>query len=58
MLLGSFSFGSALGTIMIGELSRLANFEVAFNVMAIMMIIALILSIIGFNTRKNSLRNS
>ena len=58
MLLGSFSFGSALGTIMIGELSRLANFQLAFNVMAVMMIMALIISIVGFNTRKTVLQNS
>ncbi|MFL2640504.1 MAG: MFS transporter [Dehalococcoidia bacterium] len=57
MLLGSFSFGSAMGTILIGQLSQIANFEVAFNSMAIMMLIALLISIVGFNTRNNSTEN-
>jgi MFS family permease len=57
MLLGSFSFGSAMGTILIGQLSQIANFQVAFNSMAIMMLIALIISIVGFNTRKSPTEN-
>ena len=57
MLLGSFSFGSAMGTILIGQLSQIANFQVAFNSMAIMMLIALIISIVGFNTRKSPPEN-
>jgi|TARA_B110000116_G_C16790261_1_gene563312 MFS family permease len=48
MLLGSFSFGTSAGTIFIGEISHLFNFQVAFMGMSIMMLFALLVSIIGF----------
>jgi MFS family permease len=48
MLLGSFSFGTSAGTIFIGEISNLFNFQVAFMGMSLMMLIALLISMIGF----------
>ncbi len=51
MMMGGFSFGSAAGTVLVGELSERLDFTAAFMALALLAAIALLVSWWGFHRR-------
>ena len=51
MMMGGFSFGSAAGTVFVGEVSERLDFEAAFLGLALIAIAAIIVTVAGFRRR-------
>lgn len=52
MMMGGFSFGSAAGTVFVGEVSERLDFQAAFLGLALMAVAALIVAIAAFRRRR------
>ena len=52
MMMGGFSFGSAAGTVFVGEISERLDFKAAFLGLALIAVAAFVVAVAGFRRRR------